>query len=611
MERGGDDPQIPADVSDGCGTLQPGAASQEETSTLHGSQANAKSQPLEARGGGEVDTTVAGRAGGVAIGGGGGISTATRADRAATADNVLVKRKLSIRTANGEGVRVDAAATSLTTDADVGGGGGCAYGVGVGVGGGGGGGNTTPGGRRFGSPQPSKGARSVMSWGTPAVDKDEVGEDEPDGDPSEHRSSRLFSADGSGRRCRGEGRSGGDSSGGSDREGESRDGRVESDPRRQRQRPLKSGGSSSESLHSQCASSTVMMAHGNNAEGGDRPNDDSARRKRSSSKRFSVTSNEDRSSGIYSTDSSFSSTVAAPGVARRPSSPRSLRYQASSHPRQKSVGGNRTSCDEGKGSSAGNKWLNEDVGNDKQDSRIHNEDFFLDNTHQNVAAAAPGRSADDVSEEGTGAGEGLKKNAEEGNAACEIISFNSEQLAARSPLALKTLEAKPECDSGGAGLPLRDGAAEAGGQRRCSSSKGGILSRRSSVVAAAAAARAVAGSTAGAVAASLRPSPRTPCSPHFSETSTKTAKRLSEALTFASADSSEMTEQRQQPSAAVATATTGVRDATSSGAESMALVPEALAMNTTSPGAESREGDEPCFIQDIQGTGRRRNGNAV
>ncbi|CAM9509184.1 unnamed protein product [Ectocarpus sp. 13 AM-2016] len=175
IEHGGDDPQIPRDVTDGCGTLPAGTQDETATDTLN--RADSKSHPGEARGG-----SAEGFEGAAAVlmeiaagGGEGGLAAVAAAGRTRTADRNSVRSPSAISiTADGVPVaeRADEDENAAARAAANGGGGcprcgarvPCACGGGRG-GGGGGGGNATPG-RRFGSPQQSKGLRNVMSWAT-------------------------------------------------------------------------------------------------------------------------------------------------------------------------------------------------------------------------------------------------------------------------------------------------------------------------------------------------------------------------------------------------------------------------------------------------------------
>eukprot|EP00904_Undaria_pinnatifida_P004500 jgi/Undpi1/14050/HiC_scaffold_9.g03701.m1 len=154
IEQGGEDPQIPHDVGEGCGTLP--AADQDEELEAAGGEA----ERISFAGG----VPTAGEGGG---GGGGGAAGIAGLSRARTTD-------VGFSSPRTGAVGLDGAAIPLRTDGDEAGGPcvrcgarvPCACGGGgIGDGGPGGGGNITPG-RRFGSPQQSKGARHVMSWAT-------------------------------------------------------------------------------------------------------------------------------------------------------------------------------------------------------------------------------------------------------------------------------------------------------------------------------------------------------------------------------------------------------------------------------------------------------------
>lgn len=167
LEQGGEDPKIPEDLDAGCGTLLP-VSSQDGATAI----AESRDQGLsEARS--EVVQGSARASCGVNTGRGGGTdadSSATRATtRAATApcDHTVNLPSLdTCETSKG-------AATISDGLSEVAGDGGIH-----------GGGNSTPG-RRFGSPKPSKGLRSVMSWvpgNSKTVNQDpEEGSDESHG----------------------------------------------------------------------------------------------------------------------------------------------------------------------------------------------------------------------------------------------------------------------------------------------------------------------------------------------------------------------------------------------------------------------------------------------
>ncbi|CAM9421715.1 unnamed protein product, partial [Ectocarpus fasciculatus] len=177
IEHGGDDPQIPRDVIDGCGTLPAGA--QDETATDTSNRVDSKSHPGEARGGSvEVVEGAAAVLMEAAVGAGeGGSAAPAAAGRVKTADRSSLRSPSAISiTADGVPVLARADEDENAVAAAAAGGGGCprcgarvpcACGGARGGGGGGagGGGNATPG-RRFGSPQQSKGLRNVMSWAT-------------------------------------------------------------------------------------------------------------------------------------------------------------------------------------------------------------------------------------------------------------------------------------------------------------------------------------------------------------------------------------------------------------------------------------------------------------
>eukprot|EP00903_Cladosiphon_okamuranus_P006923 g6738.t1 len=200
IEQGGEDPQIPSDVSEGCGTHPTGAQDQAADSA---NRADSKSLSVEARGGAggeEVEGAVAvvavpGDPGGTGAADGGAAVAAAAAARAKTAERGAVRSPSTAGFASNGG-----GAIAVRTDGDdVAAGAGecprcgarvpCACG-GVRGGGGaggatGGGGNTTPG-RRFGSPQQSKGLRNVMSWApgssvSASATKDQGGGDGDDG----------------------------------------------------------------------------------------------------------------------------------------------------------------------------------------------------------------------------------------------------------------------------------------------------------------------------------------------------------------------------------------------------------------------------------------------
>lgn len=178
IEHGGDDPQIPPDVNEGCGTHPTGTQDEAADSS---NRADSKSQLLEARGGGGGGGEFEGGSAVVAAAGDpGGIGAAdggAAAARAKAADRGAVRSPSATgSTSNGGGsaiaVRTDGddfaaagagACTRCGARVPCACGGGARGGGSVGGSGTGGGGNTTPG-RRFGSPQQSKGLRNVMSW---------------------------------------------------------------------------------------------------------------------------------------------------------------------------------------------------------------------------------------------------------------------------------------------------------------------------------------------------------------------------------------------------------------------------------------------------------------
>lgn len=191
MERGGEDPQIPGYVDEGCGTA-PADASQE---TNVAQRSDSKSQPLEARGAGAGGETEKGGFAGVAV-----VAVAAAAAAAAAAVTITAEDAgVVVGGEAGEGRKARAAergtsslsTASLTPDGLV-----SATGVevdeakgactrcgarvscacGSGGGGGGGGGSSTPG-RRFGSPQQNKGIRHVMTWSTGGPIAPDIGQD--------------------------------------------------------------------------------------------------------------------------------------------------------------------------------------------------------------------------------------------------------------------------------------------------------------------------------------------------------------------------------------------------------------------------------------------------
>lgn len=591
LENGGDDPHIPADVDDGCGSL-PLTAGQEDPSALHGSGSGAKSQPLEARGlGGETDATVGG--------GGGGGPTAAAITRAVTADSVVRGRKHSVGKAATEGVAMVSA--SLSTDGEPGGVGGacarcgarapCACGNGCG-------GTITPGGRRFGSPRPSKGARSVMSWRTPPMDRDEDGgEGEKDGCSSSggRRSSRLSSDDRE-RNCSDEGDR--DSGGGGSGDGMGVDDNVGG------------GGNGRDSDGSSLESSgLIVTADDKNLSGGNTPSCDSARRKRTRSTGFSTASSDDRNNAFG--DGSDNSGVncmkdtkgqaevsAALESARRPSSPRSPhspRSPASSNPRRKSSGG---SCAVGPNHSI-------DRGRCTSDNGILRR-----------GTEEAGRGVEDV------------KNVGGDTCADPVTQVTNLPLAVRIE---RETEGGGDGNSGNSGLSLGYGAVTraAKAERRrssdssssssSSSKDSAILGSRQSSSAARIVTAAAPGITKSATPAiAFRSSPQTPRSPCLSENSSKTGKRLSEALMFAAAvplsDGNARTIEHSS-AAAAATVTTNARGTTAApdDAESSSVVPVALAMNTSAPNQTRREDSESSTAPKggIQGTTKRRSSSAA
>lgn len=169
IERAGDDSQIPGDVNEGCGTLS--ADAHDETAKAH--RADSKSQPLEARGEATEQPGAGGgtvKAGGVGAGkgeNGGNCERGGVDSRAKTADGVvrilsaagMVPERMPARADVVDGFeRACFRCGEKNHCACVNGGGGTEGGA-TRVGG-----STSPG-RPFGSPTTqNKGARNVMSW---------------------------------------------------------------------------------------------------------------------------------------------------------------------------------------------------------------------------------------------------------------------------------------------------------------------------------------------------------------------------------------------------------------------------------------------------------------
>lgn len=563
LERGGDDPQIPADINDGCGTLQHGAAGigQDDSSTPHGAGVDAKSQPLEPRGGGEAGRTIAAGTDGV-TGSACGIAIA----RAATADSCTTGRNLSNDIATAGWIPA-VGNVSLSTDADGkgdGGGGACTrcgarVSCACGVSSGAGGGSAPPGGRRFGSPQPSTGARSVMSWGTLVVDEEYVdGDDERHRDSDGHRP-KLSSDVGIEERGRSSGGGEDDGSSGIERRGNSSCGRSKESDQWRRREPLNGGGSSSDSLHSHDASSAAR-ASGSRTEAcatGDLCNDVGG----SGKKRSLVRGHSDRKSGEDGSDAGYDvqgkgydpvdaclSTEETLEAARRPAFPRSPRSQVSTRTLRTSGCISGAGGDAGAGAGNGRQddvRLPDDVvDTGGQDRRIHqkkDEGSVRDRERQSVVAGGTIPYRETLYLDDPGEGQGGCTAAGRGNAG-ERVSESGESSAssvhpsqALSADRQKTSSAG-EVDANAAARLATATATTAAGRRR--SSRTAIPVQHSLLATAATVVGEAAPAVAGRATIALDPvgtGPRIQRPPRLSEISFKTAKRLSEALAFAAA----------------------------------------------------------------------------
>lgn len=552
IEHGGNDPQIPADVNEGCGTHPTGASTQDDPADCS-NRADSKSQSLEARGGGggggeEVEGCVA------IVGASGdprGIGGADAAARAKTADRSAVRSPstagfIAVRT-DGEDFTAAGAAGCTRCGAQVpcacgGGGGGARGGGGGGAGGAtGGGGNTTPG-RRFGSPQQSKGLRNVMSWA-------------PGGSISastaKGRDSGVGDGDGVGKR---RGRSSGYGENDTDRNSSSSGGSV--------------GSMSSEESFNQPSSPHGSQRRERRKSGGEergtadgvrvgRLSGEGGARKRSRGVGLRESQGEDGSGSATDQGAGSGGSKDNGGTApERPKSPRSPRSHSSTRLKRVSGGG----------SSRGNGSID---GDDSDGERTTVTTLTISNRDPSLGRdgrdTGNGSGDDDDEEEGDGhrpsrnqpprAGDDTTPSGEPSTGLIGVSRQRAEQPAARSRQEMTADNDRPTASPAVSltGSRRSSLAAPAGGETQVSGGNAVSPRRRSS---AAAPAMTMPASASGAAAIAAAPAgaggplvldhpaatPRTPRSPRLigsgSETF-KTAKRLSEALTFAASGGEE------------------------------------------------------------------------
>lgn len=588
IEQGGEDPQIPPDVNEGCGTHPTGAQDEAADSA---NRADSKSLSLEVRGGAgweDVEGAVAveaaaGDPGGIGAPDGGAAAAAARAK---TAERGADRSPSTAGFASNGGGTI-----AVRTDGDdcaVAGAGGCARcgarvpcacggarGGGGAGGATGGGGNTTPG-RRFGSPQQSKGLRNVMSWA-------------PGGSVS------ASAAKGRGR-----------GSGVGDDGGDRRRGRSSGHEEHATEwNPSSSGGS----VGSFSSEESFSQKERRKSGGGERCAADGARhfrlsgdggaRKRRRDTGLRKSQGED---GIGSTtdqgaDSGGSKDNGATAP-ERPKSPRSPRSHSSTRLKRVSGGG----------SSRGNGSID---GDDSEGERttvataltISNRDpsprrESSDNGNRTadgeeeeggrehrLARIQPSRIGNDAASSNkpkpsTGFTEASRQKPEDPAASSrqETSADNGQPTA--SPSVPTTSSTRPEVEApGGGGAQLRDGNAE--NPRRSSS--------------AAATVTAAGGAGGALILDHLAATPRTPRSPRLvgsgSETF-KTAKRLSEALTFAASGSEGGLLTNATSSAASRVGLTPRRESTALGG-ALAVVEEAAAEANGTHRGEPLGGRQP------------------
>lgn len=542
IERGGDDPQIPLDVGDGCGTL-PTGAQDEPTAATAQDDPTGEAERLSFAGG---PPTAGEGAGGVG-GGGGGAAGVAGISRMRTTDVGFS----SPRTVGGT---LEGAATALRTDGDEAGGAcvrcgarvPCACGGGVGDGGAGGGGNITPG-RRFGSPQQSKGTRHVMSWATGGSFA--AGDDrERDGEP---RSSSP-SSNGRGRRRRVSSSSGG--SGGSV-ENEDLDGRGSG---------RSSSGGSARSRSSEDGQGSGGNERGRRVEGGS-----SARRKRCRAVEGRGSNDAGTVGGGSHGGSDYRSKItdsnAGPAPAARPISPRSPPSQRPARLKRASGGSGSSVGSAGNASIEGVDSESErtpgaaarDTGFSKAEGGADPEEGALPARQQQARGKSPPPLSTSAAAAAAEAETGARAALGEAATMPPRATSTTPALPAAVADALHE-EAEGGRVEAGAGGGLAAGpSAHQGFTPRTSATQeeararsvalaevaprgsGGGAGRGPATVPPAAAAGLVAGANTakgGAALDRLGISPRTPRSPRLSGSGSdtfKTAKRLSEALTYA------------------------------------------------------------------------------
>lgn len=553
IERGGDDPQIPLDVGDGCGTL-PAGAQDEETAATAQDDPTGEAERLRFAG----SPPAAGEGAAGAAGGGGGAAGVAGISRMRTTD-------VGFSSPRTVGVALEGAATWLRTDGDETGGPcvrcgtrvSCACGGGsVGDGGIGGGGNITPG-RRFGSPQQSKGTRHVMSWatgGSVAAGNDREGDGEPrnlspsSNDPGRRRrvSSSSGGSGGSVDNAEWDGRgSGGSSSGGSARSRSRGDGERSDGNER-----------------------------GRRVEGGS-----GARRKRCRAVEGMGSNDAGTVDGGFQSDSDHRSkstdSNASPAPAARPISPRSppsqrpARLKRASGGSGSSVGSVGIASVEG-GDSESEKTLGavaRDTGLSTRKGGIDREEDAVSARQEqaggtspppfstsaaagaaptmtpcasSTTAALPAAVADALHEEvervciETGAGGELAAAPSTHQGCTPRTSGTQKEARARS---VALVEAAPRASDVGAGRSPAAVPAAAGSTGGASTAKGGTALGRLGI------------------------SPRTPRSPRLSGSGSdtfKTAKRLSEALTYAASGAGAANGRKEETPSRGAAAAAGV-----------------------------------------------------